>query len=197
MYKMEIPYSLSPTHFRDKPLSGRDRRLWHEWQMIEDGLRARPDISWRVTKTNAQGLPTGYCIDYHIQSICGVTNEAQLNQPGAVNKPQMADEFRMLIDLPDAFPCVDGAPVFRFLTEDEQGKPIAHPWHPNIRFYGAFAGRVCLNRTDTYTDLIWGIKRVAEYLRYERYHALNEPPYPEDQQVAAWVIRQAEPNGWI
>jgi hypothetical protein len=41
------------------------------------------------------------------------------------------------------------------------------------------------------------VKRVASYLTYERYHAVAEPPYPEDLQVAAWVIRQAEPNGWI
>jgi hypothetical protein len=50
---------------------------------------------------------------------------------------------------------------------------------------------------DTYTDLLWGIRRVASYLRYETYHALMESPYPEDLKVAAWVIRQGEPNGWL
>jgi len=194
---METPCSLSPTRFRDKPLSGRNRRLLHEWQMMDEGLSARSDIRWSVRRTNAEGLPVCYLVDYHIRSICGVTDVERLGEKGLENRPLYADRFRMVIELPDAFPCVDGAPVFRFLTEDEEGKPVPHPWHPNIRFFGSLAGRVCLNRTDTYDDLVWGVKRVAAYLTYERYHALAEPPYPEDMQVAAWVIRQAEPNGWI
>jgi hypothetical protein len=50
---------------------------------------------------------------------------------------------------------------------------------------------------DTYTDLVWGVDRVASYLRYETYHARQEPPYPEDLKVAAWVVCQGEPRGWI
>lgn len=194
---METPYSLSPTHFRDKALSGRNRRLLHEWKTISEGLSRRSDIEWSVCRTNAEGLPVGYLIDYHIPSLCGVTDIERLNQPGVSNHPLRADRFRMQIDLPDNYPCADGAPILRFLTEDENGQPIPHPWHPNIRFFGAFAGRVCINMADTYTDLLWSIRRVASYLTYERYHAVAEPPYPEDMQVAAWVIRQAEPNGWI
>ena len=49
---------------------------------------------------------------------------------------------------------------------------------------------------DTYTDLAWAVERVAQYLRYEIYHAVSEPPYPEDLKVAAWVIRQGEPKEW-
>ena len=197
MYAMETPSSSSPTRFRDKQLTGRNRRLLYEWQKIEEGLAFSKDIQWQVNKTNFEGLPIRYDIVYHIHSICGVRNVEQLNQPGVVNEPITAEIFRMRIDIPDAFPCVDGAPVFRFLTEDENGRPIPHPWHPNIRYFGPDAGRVCLNRVDTFTDIIWGIQRVASYLRYERYHALSEPPYPEDLQVAAWIIRQAEPNEWI
>ena len=193
---METPSSLSLIRFRDKPLSGRNRRLLHEWQQMDEALSARHDIRWSVRRTNAEGLPVSYCIDYHIHSICGVTNVERLGEQGFLNQPLYADRFRMIIDIPDAFPCVDGAPVFHFLTEDENG-PIPHPWHPNIRFFGPMAGRVCLNRTDTYTDIVWSVKRIASYLTYERYHAVNEPPFPEDQLVAAWVIRQAEPNGWI
>jgi Tol biopolymer transport system component len=54
-----------------------------------------------------------------------------------------------------------------------------------------------INLTDTYTDLAWGVERVASYLTYETYHAYQEPPYPEDMKVAAWVLRQGEPNEWI
>lgn len=178
-------------------LSGRNRRLWHEWQTLAEALDGREDIRMHVLQTNADGLPVRYGIDYHIRSICGVADVNHLNEPGVSNTPLYAEVFRMIIDLPVNYPCVDGAPVLRFLTEDEHGNPIPHPWHPNIRYFGSFAGRVCINMADSYTDLLWGVRRVASYLRYECYHAINEPPYPEDQQVAAWVIRQAEPNGWI
>lgn len=178
-------------------ITGRNRRLWHEWQTLQEALAGRKDIRCSVLRTNAEGLPTRYRIDYHIRSLSGVTEQERLGEPGVSNLPLYADLFLMVIDLPDSYPCVDGAPVFRFLTEDEQHKPIPHPWHPNIRYFGSMAGRVCLNQADTYTDLLWGVRRIASYLRYECYHAVNEPPYPEDQQVAAWVIRQAEPNGWI
>ena len=193
---METACSSYLTRFRDKALSGRNRRLLHEWQQMEQGLSMRPDIRWTVRRTNAEGLPVSYLVDYHIRSISGVTDIERLGEKGVENRPVYADRFRMVIDIPDAFPCVDGAPDFRFLTEDETG-PLPHPWHPNIRYFGSMAGRVCLNRTDTYTDIVWGVKRIATYLSFERYHAISEPPYPEDMQVAAWVIRQAEPNGWI
>ena len=180
-----------------KALSGRNKRLLHEWRKLEQGLYGRSDISWSVVSTNAEGLPIRYHIDYHINSICGVTHLEHLNEAGIVNEPLYADNFQMLIDLPAKYPCVDGVPAFRFLTADADGKAIPHPWHPNIRYFGDFAGRVCINMADTYIDLLWGIERVADYLHYDCYHALAEPPYPEDLQVAAWVLLQGEPNGWI
>lgn len=59
------------------------------------------------------------------------------------------------------------------------------------------AGRVCLNAPDSYMDLVWYVERVALYLKYELYHAKQEPPYPEDINVARWVLRQGEPMRWI
>lgn len=176
--------------------TGRNRRLLYEWQKLEYACQNR-DFKIEIIDTNPFGLPTSYLVVYNIHSICGVTNIDRLNQAGVVNEPIFADSFSMRIDLPENYPCVDGSPQFRFLTTDAIGNAIEHPWHPNIRWAGSFAGRVCVNMSDTYTDLVWGIERVAGYLRYECYHALPEPPYPEDQSVAAWVIRQAEPNGWI
>ena len=46
-------------------------------------------------------------------------------------------------------------------------------------------------------DLAWYVERVALYLRYDLYHAVQEPPYPEDMKVARWVLRQGEPEGWV
>jgi hypothetical protein len=48
-----------------------------------------------------------------------------------------------------------------------------------------------------HTHLIDYIDRVIDYLKYDEYHALNEYPYPEDLDVAEWVIKEGEPKGWI
>lgn len=183
--------------FDPSQLSGRNRRLWHEWQQLERGLVDSQDISFQVTKRNAAGLPTSYLIKYHLRSICGVEHEELLNEAGVENPPRFAKGFQMMIELPIGYPCVDAPPALSFLTTDASGQPIPHPWHPNIRYFGSFAGRVCINMADTYTDLLWGVKRVASYLRYDTYHALLEAPYPEDLKVAAWVVRQGEPRKWI
>lgn len=178
-------------------LSGRNRRLLNEWRRLEERFSGRRDIAVSIEERNAAGLPVRYRIDYRIHSICGVEGVERLGERGVLNRPLFADAFSMDISLPANYPCVDGSPVFRFLTSDGDGHPIPHPWHPNIRWFGEMAGRVCLNQDDTYTDLAWGVDRVAQYLRYDVYHAVSEPPYPEDMQVAAWVIRQGEPNEWI
>lgn len=146
---------------------------------------------------NLDGLPVRYEVEYLIRSIAGVENVERLGERDVLNPPVFADRFILDIELPEEFPCVDAAPEFSFRTVDAEGNAMPHPWHPNIRWFGKMAGHVCLNRLNTFTGLAWGIERIEEYLRYERYHALNEPPYPEDQQVAAWVIRQGEPNEWI
>ena len=183
--------------FIPSQLSGRNRRLLVEWRRLEEQLSARKDIRLEVIGRNAAMLPVCYEIHYMIRSICGVGNIDSLGQKGCYNPPLFANHFRMRIDLPPSYPSVDGAPVFRFLTVDEAGRSIPHPWHPNIRYFGEMAGRVCLNAVDTFTELAWGVERIAQYLRYEIYHALSEPPYPEDMQVAAWVVRQGEPNEWV
>jgi hypothetical protein len=188
---------MESTHFDPSKLSGRNRRLLSEWHQLETRLDGRTDLSWRVLERNGEQLPTAYLVDYHLRSICGVENMEQLNEPGVENAPVFATGFLMRISLPANYPCVDGAPQFTFLTHDQSGQPIAHPWHPNIRFFGDFAGRVCINMPDTYTDLAWAVLRIGSYLRYETYHAVQEPPFPEDLKVAAWVVRQGEPRQWI
>ena len=184
-------------NYSPKMLSGRNRRLLHEWQTLEQGLNNRSDISYRVLTTNAEGLPTAYLVNYSIRSISGVTHMEHLNEPGVSNEPVYHDHFTMQVTLPAIYPQVDGAPVFSFLTHDAEGHETPHPWHPNIRYFGAFAGRVCINMVDTYCDLLWAVRRIASYLRYDTYHATLEPPHPEDLQVAAWVRSQGEPNGWL
>ena len=178
-------------------LSGRNRRLLYEWRQLEEKLAERQDISLSIIRRNGAGLPTTYLIDYPLKSICGVEHEDRLNEAGVENKPYFAFGYQMTLELPTGYPGVDAPPSLNFLTADSSGQPIPHPWHPNIRYFGAFAGKVCINMADTYTDLLWGVERVASYLRYDTYHAIMEPPYPEDLKVAAWVRHQGEPNGWI
>lgn len=178
-------------------MSGRNRRLLYEWRKLDERLARRNDITYSVIRQNAAGMPVGYDVTYHIKSICGVEHPETLDNAGAVNPPVFASEFVMRIDIPENYPCIDAQPSFHFLTEGDGGEPMAHPWHPNIRYFGEMAGRVCLNMPDTYTDIVWCVERVAEYLRYDLYHAIQQPPYPEDLKVAGWVRRQGEPNGWI
>lgn len=170
-------------------MKGRDRRLQYEYDTLTERFGNRRDVRVQVLSRNESGIPVSYDVNYLIRSICSVGNVELLGTPGVENPPVFADSFTMRIEIPYDYPCVDAQPSYRFLPP--------YPWHPNIRWFGSFAGRVCLNTPDTYTDIAWCVERVAQYLRYEKYHALNEAPYPEDQQVAAWVIRQGEPKGWV
>ncbi|MEG1659120.1 MAG: hypothetical protein RR304_00895 [Bacteroides sp.] len=183
--------------FDEKHLTGRNRRLFYEWRLLTQLTTNHQDISCQVQERNAIGLPITYLIVYNIRSICGVESIERLGENGIINKPIFASQFKMLIEIPEGYPCIDAPVRFGFLTSDMQGKKIPHPWHPNIRFFGDMAGRVCLNAPDTYTDLAWCVERVAAYLRYDLYHAIQEPPYPEDLKVAKWVIIQGEPKEWI
>lgn len=180
---MVIPYSSCPTPSQVK---GRQRRLLNEWLEIQRAIDPRHDIRVEVEQANASGLPTTYRVTYDIRSICGIDD--------ADGKPLFAPRFVMMITLPPDYPQVDAPPEFRFV---ETADSPQLPWHPNIRYHGEMAGRVCLNRLNTFTSLAWGIERVALYLRYELYHALPTPPYPEDLKVAEWVRRKGEPNEWI
>lgn len=188
---------LSPEIEDVRLLKGRNRRLFYEWKRLEECLSSRKDISYAITRLNANGLPVQYCITYRIRSICGVENVERLDEPGVDNVPLFASEFKMQIDIPEDYPCMDAFPLFCFFTETADGKEIPHPWHPNIRYFGDFAGRVCLNAPDSFMDIVWFVERIALYLRYELYHAVQEPPYPEDMKVARWVLRQGEPMKWI
>lgn len=194
---MQSSYQQAIASIDATALSGRNRRLYNEWVVVDKRLQHRTDITYSVEKFNAAGVPVQYHVTYHIKSICGVEQVEQLHQAGVLNKPLFASQFEMRIVIPPNYPCIDAQPAFMFLTHNQDNLPIAHPWHPNIRYFGEFAGRVCLNAPDSYMDIAWYIERIALYLRYELYHALPEPPYPEDMTVAKWVIKQGETNNWI
>lgn len=180
-----------------KDFKGRNRRLLYEWQKIESRFAKDPEIEVVVNKENSEGLPVEYWVKFHINCICGVRNIEKLGLPGVENPPIYDNYYTMEVTIPETFPDIDGQPIFKFDTLTPDGLRRDTPWHPNIRFFGPMKGLVCLNRTDTYSDIADSISRIADYLRYKLYHAELVPPYPEDLKVAQWVREQGEPNDWL
>ncbi len=183
-------------NYRGIKFKGRDARLFKEWESIDSRYGQMGDVYCVVRKRIASHLPVVYEVIYNIRSFCGV-EEADSS---GLQRPMFADRFLMRINIPNNYPGMDAKLEFKFLTKNMAGMEIPHPWHPNIRYFGDFAGRVCLNADacGSYTDLSWYIDRVAHYLRYDTYHAkIGVPPFPEDDKVAEWVTEQGEPQGWI
>ncbi|MCL2041723.1 MAG: hypothetical protein FWG84_06770 [Bacteroidales bacterium] len=174
--------------YRDRVNPGRETRLFREWERIDTQYsESNKEISYIIRKRNPTGIPVIYDIIFRIQTIVGVTAK----DASGLQKPLFGDKHVLRITLPNNYPSVDGGyPEFKFSTD---------VWHPNVRYFGDFKGRVCLNYADSGADtsLVDFIEKVAEYLKYYDYHALNEYPYPEDAVVAQWVLTQAEPHNWL
>jgi Ubiquitin-protein ligase len=174
-------------YYKDIVKPGRETRLYNEWKMIDTEYSSDKEVSYSISKRTASGIPVAYEVTFLIKSITGVEDADEYG----LQKPVFGERHVMTISIPNNFPSADGGyPEFKFITD---------VWHPNIRFFGDFKGHVCLNfnSSGTSTTLCEHIGRVVAYLRYDDYHALNEYPYPEDQNVAKWVLEQAEPQGWI
>jgi ubiquitin-protein ligase len=175
--------------YRRKVSPGRETRLFNEWNKIDNCYANDDEISYIVRKRNPNGIPLAYDVIFKIKTIIGVEDQDEQG----LKKPIFGDRHVLRITLPNNYPSVDGGyPEFKFTTD---------VWHPNIRYFGDefIKGRVCLNFEDsgTGTSLVDYIERIVNYLRYVDYHAQNEYPYPEDQNVAQWVLEQAEPQGWL
>ena len=172
--------------YRGKVNPGRETRLYNEWKQLDEACAGSDEISYTVSKTNASGLPVAYQIVFRIKSITGVEEP----DSQGLQRPVYGDCHILNINLPNNYPAADGGmPEFKFVTD---------VWHPNVRFFGDFKGRVCLNLNERGTSvyLCEHIACIADYLRYTDYHAHNKRPYPEDQTVSKWALEQAEPQGW-
>ena len=173
--------------YSGKVRPGRDTRLLNEWVRLHEACCASDVVSYKVSKVNVSGLPVAYEIVFHIRSIIGVESA----DTQGLQRPVFGDRHVLRISLPNNYPAANGGyPVFMFVTD---------VWHPNVRYFGEFKGRVCLNFDDCVTSLYLTdhIATIAGYLRYDEYHARNDYPYPEDRTVAQWTLEQAEPQGWI
>jgi hypothetical protein len=182
--------------YKAKDFTGINVRLLEEWAAIIRRFQSNKEIKIIIRERNPDGLPVIYEVVYNIRSFCGIMGKDEKG----LEKPILADSFIMWIEIPKGFPSADKKNLkFKFLTENVFGTKIAHPWHPNIRYYGDFSGKVCVNEKAIagITDIAFFIEWIGLYLKYIKYHALNTPPYPEDEKVAKWILEQAEPNGWI
>lgn len=137
-------------------------------------------ITWEVAETvSPLRIPVVYHVHYRLRSIVGI-DEAY--------NPVYGNHHVLELALPPQYP-LEGCKL-TMLTD---------AWHPNIKSEGKYKGRVCGN-TESF-GLSYGlyqlVLRVGEILQYKNYHAIHEPPYPEDSKVAEWVIQFAEPNGIV
>ncbi len=180
-----------------KKLSKRGLRLLKEWKDIDELCHDNVCISYAIRKRNPEGLPIVYEIKYNIRSIIGVKEAKEVKSPEEsedktimVREPVFGKEHIMRIQLPNNYPSAQGNPDLTFITDI---------WHPNVRSAGNKKGHVCSNDKDlgVTAGLAERIIRVGKYLQYQLYHALDTPPYPEDDKVAQWVLNEAEPMGWV
>ena len=120
--------------------------------------------------------PVAYDIDYKVKSIVGI-DESEL--------PVYKEHHKMRISLPKGYP-----------LQPAECKMITDTWHPNIKSDGPFKGSICTNTggfgTLYFLDEL--VVRIGEFLQYKRYLAEDVPPWPEDQKVARWVRKIAEPQ---
>ncbi len=155
----------------------RDKRLATEHQLLHEFCSKTDKI--RYETEGKRMPPEKYLIHYHVKSIVGIEEETRA--------PVFGEHHIIEISLPKAFP-IEGARIYA----------RTDIWHPNIKWSGRYKGRVCGNMESfgkMYTlDLL--VRRIGQILQYKNYHADKEiSPYPEDFEVADWVIEYAEPSG--
>lgn len=165
-------YDFSNPMFRERP---------HLIRLAKDhmGLAAMKSdvIDWEVVRTTDLDIPVLYRVHYRFKSIVGINEDFS---------PIYGNHHIAELSLERPYPL---EPCKVYMKSDL--------WHPNIKWQGMAKGRVCANvdRMGVAFDLSALVLWVAEILQYKNYHAKNEPPFPEDINVAQWVREYAEPNG--
>ncbi len=136
-------------------------------------------IDFEVIRTTDLSIPVVYHVHYRFKSIVGIDENLQ---------PIFGDHHIAELSLDRPYPL---EPCKVYMKSDV--------WHPNIKWDGRLKGRVCSNvdKLGIAFDLHGLVLWVGEILQYKNYHAKNEPPYPEDINVAEWVLNFAEPNGIV
>lgn len=169
----EVSYDFEDPVFKKNP---QYRRYAREHINISKLKSDRIKVRVEKYEDKKLGIPNEYEVDYHIKSIVGINTD---------QSPIYGDKHTVKIILPENFPIT---PFKAYAITDI--------WHPNIKWSGHTKGRICANNREfgRAYDLHLLILRIGEIIQYQNYLAENIPPYPEDSQVAKWVLDYAEPN---
>ena len=156
-------------------------RLAREHRALED-LREQSDlIDFEVLEREREkpNPPNAYLITYKVKSIIGINDDLT---------PIYGEEHKTEIRLPQSYPMVGASCYMK-----------TDLWHPNIKFHGKEKGHICSNAKDfgKRYNLYFLAHRIGEILQYKNYHAIEEPPHPDDEIVAEWVREYAEPKNII
>lgn len=166
--------------FNLRRLRAFDIRKAKDYQALFDMCGRSSKISFNVLKENARGIPVEYEVIYNVKSIVGIK---------ADKSPIYGNKHHLNIKLMNQYP--DEPPICYFQT------PV---WHPNIKFSGSTKGNVCYNSPGLASNFRLDelVEFIGKILQYKNYHAiLDREPYPEDVEVAKWVLNYAEPKGLV
>jgi ubiquitin-protein ligase len=158
----------------------RENRLAKEHQLVDDFCKQSNLIGYEGFKRKGGMPPDRYLFHYKLRSIVGINDD---------QSPIYGDKHIAEIIISPEFP-LGGQPACKMKT------PV---WHPNIKFDGRFAGKICINAESlgSWHTLDMLAERIGEMLQYKNYHAEHTEPYPEDARVAEWVRTYAEPRGIV
>jgi ubiquitin-protein ligase len=153
-------------------------RLAREHCALEDLRRQSDVIDFEIVGQEREkpNPPNSYLITFKVKSIVGIKDDLT---------PIYGNEHKAEITLPQSYPMVGASCYMK-----------TDLWHPNIKYHGKEKGHICSNAKDfgKRYNLYFLAHRIGEILQYKNYHAIEEPPHPDDEIVAEWVREYAEPK---
>ncbi|MCB0631637.1 MAG: hypothetical protein R2824_02475 [Saprospiraceae bacterium] len=170
-----------PLRFNISKLNAFDRRKAADYMALYKLCAQSRKLSFDVVDYNKKQIPIEYNVTYrNVKGIIGIN---------ADKSPRFGLDHVLNIWLAPKYPQPEAK--CKFLTDI---------WHPNVRYAGPTKGRVCYNSRDLPADyqLDELVEFIGKMIQYKNYHAiLDKPPYPEDPEVAKWVVEYAEPLGLV
>jgi len=166
-------------HFEHPIFKGERKyiRYADDHMRIYELWRSSDVIDYEVVETvTPLEIPVVYHIHYNLRTITGVDD---------FRLPIYGNTHILKLSIKHDYP-----------TKSPKAYMITPVWHPNIKWDGPYKGRVCVNSkgfgVEFSLDMI--VLRIGEILQYKNYLAEFRYPYPEDENVAAWVREIGEPQ---
>ncbi len=158
---------------------GVNRRKLNELALVKEYMDFNPDFSYRVLKykVGESDIPEIFEFTFNMRSFVGIQ---------ADDTPIIGEKHVFTFDMGGKYP-----------MQKPELLALTYVWHPNIKFYHTKRS-VCFNWDATGNVTVFHIlSMLYDMLRYDNYWAENEPPYPDDLEVALWVRKVGEPKGYI